>query len=447
MIITRRVGFNVARVFQPLLQPGKRYRAAWGGRGSGKSHMFAERLIDDCMAAPGDGAGEGMRAVCVREIQKDLAQSSKLLIESKLQAHGIGEADGFRVYRDRVETPGDGIIIFRGMNDYTADSIKSLEGFRRAWWEEAQTATGRSLELLRPTIRADGSEIWFSWNPRHKTDPVDAMMRGPQPPTDSVTVRANWRDNPWLTHALRQEREDCMRMTPDQYGHIWEGDYVTLADGAYWARELAQARQEGRIGRVAADPLMTRRAFIDIGGTGARADAFALWVAQFVGREIRVLDYYEAVGQPLAAHLEWMRSRGYTPSTTQVWLPHDGAAGDKVFAVSYASAMREADYDVTVVPNMGAGAARARIEAVRRVMPQVWFHESTCEAGLTALGWYHEKRDPTRGIGLGPDHDWSSHCADAFGMMAISYDPPSPTVRRADEDDYGPAPGGGGWMG
>jgi phage terminase large subunit len=117
-----------ARVFKPLLRPS-RYKGAWGGRGSGKSHFFAEKLIEDCLAEPGD-SGEGMRAVCIREVQKDLAQSSKLLIESKLQAHGIGEADGFKVFHDVIKTPGDGLMIFKGMQDYTADSIKSLEGFK-----------------------------------------------------------------------------------------------------------------------------------------------------------------------------------------------------------------------------------------------------------------------------------------------------------------------------
>jgi phage terminase large subunit len=187
---------------------------------------------------------------------------------------------------------------------------------------------------------------------------------------------------------------------------------------------LVKAKQERRIGRVAADPNMTLRAFVDIGGTGARADAFAMWIAQFIGKEIRVLDYYEAVGQPLASHLSWMREHGYTSKTTQFWLPHDGATQDKVHSVSYESALRDAGYDVTVVPNQGKGAAKARIEALRRLFPSIWFNEDTTEAGRAALGWYHEKRDETRNIGLGPEHDWSSHGADAAGLMAVAYEEP-----------------------
>lgn len=376
------------------------------------------------MAAPGESAGEGLRSVCIREIQKDLAQSSKLLVESKLSAYGITQADGFRVFKDHIETPGDGLIIFKGMNDYTADSIKSLEGFKRAWWEEAQTATKHSLNLLRPTLRAPGSQLWFSWNPRLKTDPIDIMLRGPELPTNAAIVKANWRDNPWFTAELEQERLDCLRMQPEQYDHIWEGGYVTVIEGAYFAKHLIQAKQEGRICRLAADPLMTIRLCVDIGGTGARADAFALWAVQYIGKEIRVLDYYEAVGQDLGTHLAWCRSKGYDEKRAQFWLPHDGATSDKVHAVSYESALRSAGYTVTVIPNQGRGAAKARIEAARRLFPSIWFDEEKTEAGRAALGWYHEKRDEDRGIGLGPEHDWASHGADAFGLACVAYEEP-----------------------
>lgn len=129
------LSLDTAAVFEPLIAPS-RYKAAHGGRGSGKSHFFAGKLIEDSLAEPGD-FGEGLRSVCIREVQKDLAQSSKALIESKLRDLGLGERDGFKAYRDVIQTPGDGLIIFKGMQDYTAESIKSLEAFKRAWWEEA----------------------------------------------------------------------------------------------------------------------------------------------------------------------------------------------------------------------------------------------------------------------------------------------------------------------
>lgn len=430
----RTLRIETAEVFAPLLERA-RYKGAYGGRGSGKSHFYAGLLIEDCLAEPGNSGGEGMRAVCMREYQKDLAQSSKLLIETKLRSHGIGEADGFKVWKDRIETPGDGIIIFKGMNDYNADSIKSLEGFKRGWWEEAHTATAHSLELYRPTLRVDGAERWFSWNPRRKGDPIELMLRGEVLPTESAVVAANWRDNPFFTKELEQERQDCLRQRPEQYEHIWEGGYVRVLEGAYYARAITEARLAKRIGRVPADPLLTYRLFFDIGGTGARADAVAVWVAQFVGREIRALDYYEAVGQPLATHLEWMRERKYLPGNAQVWLPHDGKQGDKVYSVSYESAFQSAGYNVTVVPNQGAGAAKTRIEAGRRFFPSIWFNEETTHGGLAALGWYHEKRDANRGIGLGPEHDWSSHGSDSFGLMCVSAE----RVFSEDGSDWGGA--------
>lgn len=413
----RTLQIPTAEVFEPLLEPA-RYKGAWGGRGSGKSHFFGGMLIEDSLYE------KGLLSVCIREVQKTLKDSSKRLLESKLHDFRLGEADGFKVFEDRIKTPGDGVIIFQGMQDHTAESIKSLEGFKRAWWEEAQTASRKSLNLLRPTIRTTGSELWFSWNARLKTDPVDVMLRGEEIPTGAQVVQANWRDNPWFNDELEQERQDCLRQQADQYDHIWEGGYLTVAEGAYFARCLAEAKSQGRIGRVSADPLMTIRLFFDIGGTGATADAVSIWAVQFVGREIRVLDYYEAVGQPLATHVNWLRDKGYTPDRARIWLPHDGSTQDKVFDVSYESALKAAGYNVTVVPNQGKGAAAARIEAVRRIFPMVWFNEKTTEGGRGSLGWYHEKKDEDRNIGLGPEHDWASHGADAFGLMAVAYEEP-----------------------
>lgn len=408
----RELILETPRVFVPLLEPS-RYKGVWGGRGSGKSHFFADLLIEHAQYE------KGMRSVCIREVQKTLKESSKRLIEDKLTAMDLGEADGFKVFNEVIETPGDGIISFQGMQDHNAESIKSLEGYGRAWVEEAQTLSARSMTLLKPTIRAEGSELWFSWNPRRKTDAVDVMLRGDTLPTDAIVLNANWRDNPFFPSVLEQERQDCLRITPDQYDHVWEGGYASVISGAYYAKVLTEAKNDRRIGRVSADPLLPKRLFVDIGGTGARADAFTMWGAQFVGREVRVLDYYEAVGQPLATHLAWMREKKYTPDCTQIWLPHDGETHDKVFAVSYESSLRAAQYDVTVVPNQGRGAAKARIEAGRRVFPACWFNQETTEPGIDAIGWYHEKKDEARNVGLGPEHDWSSHGADSFGLMAI----------------------------
>ena len=410
-----------AEVFEPLLYPA-RYKGAWGGRGSGKSHFFGEKLVDDALCE------KGLRAVCIREVQKSLKQSSKKLIEDKIQSLKLGESNGFRVFKEVIQTPGDGIILFQGMQDHTAESIKSLEGFDRAWVEEAQTLSEISLKLLRPTIRAAGSEIWFSWNPRRKTDAVDRLLRQGDIPTDAVVVNANWSHNPWFPAVLEQERIDCLNKQPDDYDHVWDGGYLTVTDGAYFAKHLALAKKEGRIGRVAADPLMTIRIFVDIGGTGAKADAFTMWPAQFIGKEIRVLNYYEAQGQPLESHLAWLRENGYTPDKAQICLPHDGKTNDRVYDVSYESALGQAGYEVTVIPNQGKGAAKARIEEARRLFPSIWFDKEKCAGGLDALGWYHEKKDEVRNNGLGPEHDWASHGADAFGLMCVAHEAPTETA-------------------
>ena len=419
MLTKPTLSIDTAEVFLPLLEPA-RYKGARGGRGSGKSHFFAGALVEDCVREPGI-SGEGMRAVCIREVQKSLKESAKRLIEDKLIEFGLGEAQGFKVFQDCISTPKDGIINFQGMQNHTAESIKSLERFKRAWIEEAQTISDRSLTLLRPTIRDEGSEIWASWNRRRKNDPIDVLLTGTAIPSNAIVVEANWRDNPWFPKVLEQERIDCLQNEPDQYQHIWEGGYATVTEGAYYAKSLTEAKQRKQIGRVPADPLMTYHAIWDIGGTGAKADACTIVICQFVGREIRVLDCYEAVGQPLATHVSWLRDSGYEKSLCI--LPHDGDTNDKVHDVSYHSYLREAGFQCRVVPNQGRGAAKLRIEAARRLFPSIWFNEETTEPLRDALGWYHEKKHEL-GHGLGPNHDWSSHFADAFGLMAVFYDAP-----------------------
>ena len=408
------VDIPIARAFVPLLNPS-RYKGAHGGRGSAKSHTFGALLINRHIANP------GMRSVCIRENQKSLKESAKRLLEDKIKDMGVGAH--FDILTDRIDTPGGGVIIFQGMQDHTAESIKSLENFGTAWVEEAQTLSRRSLDLLRPTIRAEGSEIWFSWNPRRKSDPVDELLRL-NPPTGSVVVRANWSDNPWFPEVLKQERIDYHRDYPDRYDHTWEGGYITAVDGAYFAASLTTARQEGRMGIVSPDPHLPIKLFMDIGGTGGKSDAFSIWAAQWVAREIRVLNYYEAQGQPIGTHLAWMRNNGYGPEEAEVYLPHDGSTNDRVYDVSYEAAFRGAGYKVTVIPNQGKGAAMARVDAVRKLFPMMWFNEEPCKGGIDSLGWYHENWDATRQIGLGPVHDMSSHGCDAFGLMCVAYKPP-----------------------
>ena len=219
-------------MFKPLEGPS-RYKGAWGGRGSGKSHHFAQMVILWCLQHP------GARIVCVREVQKSLRESVKLLVEDKIRLLGVGSQ--FKILHDRIETPGGGVILFQGMQEHTKESIKSLEGFDVAYVEEAQTMTKGSLEMLRPTIRGrEGSklksEIWFSWNPRSAKDPVDALLRGPNPPEDSAVVRTNHKDNPFFPDVLKEERAQDEKHNRARYGHIWDGEYELMVVGAIWDR-------------------------------------------------------------------------------------------------------------------------------------------------------------------------------------------------------------------
>lgn len=203
------------RAFLPLLQPS-RYKGAHGGRGSGKSHFFAEMLVERCLM-------QTTRAVCVREIQKSLDGSVKQLLEDKIRALGVSQS--FRILNTHIEAPNGGHIIFQGMQNHTSDSIKSLEGYDVAWVEEAQSMSQRSLDLLRPTIRKPGSEIWASWNPSKPTDPIDNLLRGESPPRDAVVIEVNFHDNPWLPDELKQEMEGDRERDPDKYAWVWLGGY------------------------------------------------------------------------------------------------------------------------------------------------------------------------------------------------------------------------------
>ena len=206
----------------PLFEPA-RYKAAHGGRGSGKSHFFAEMLIEEHIMDP------NRRTVCVREVQKSLAQSVKRLLEDKIKKLGVESA--FIVQESMIKSAhGSGIIIFQGMQNHTSDSIKSLEGYDCAWVEEAQSLSQRSLDLLRPTIRKEGSQLWFTWNPSSATDPVDALLRGDKPPPDATVVEVNYQDNPWFPDVLKAEMEYDRGRDYEKYEHVWLGKYLQNSD-------------------------------------------------------------------------------------------------------------------------------------------------------------------------------------------------------------------------
>jgi phage terminase large subunit len=205
-----------ARVFKPLLEPDLRYLAGYGGRGSAKSHFFGGLAVEESIKTKRD-------IVCLREVQRSLKFSVKKLIENKISDMNAGWY--FEVTDDEIRSVHGGTMIFQGMQNSTAESIKSLEDFDIAWFEEAQTASQRSLDMLRPTLRKPRSQLWFSWNPRLPTDPVDQLFRGGETPPRSGVVEANYTDNPWFPKELYEEMEYDRRRDPDKYAHIWLGGY------------------------------------------------------------------------------------------------------------------------------------------------------------------------------------------------------------------------------
>lgn len=228
--MTTKITIETAEAFDPLWDATDAdFLVAHGGRGSGKSHDRAAALLDRCQSG-------GQRWACLREVQKDLKDSAKLLLEDKIEALGFV---GFQSQRDQILCPGGGQIIFRGMTDYNAESIKSLEGFNGIWIEEGQVFSARSWRILRPTLfRVPGAQIWVTMNRRNPADPLDQFFFGDEPIPGAVIVHANYNDNPWFPDGLERQRLLDQRMDPDRYAHTWLGEHEPVAIGAIWTRQV-----------------------------------------------------------------------------------------------------------------------------------------------------------------------------------------------------------------
>lgn len=263
------VSIQIPDVFQPLFGEG-RYFGAHGGRGSGKSWVFATKLVLRCCQ-------RRTRAVCVREVQNSIKDSVKQLIEDRIASLGL--LDQFDITRDEIRGPNDSLIIFRGMQNHTAASVKSLEAFDVAWWEEAQTATQHSLDLLIPTIRADESELWFSWNPDSPNDPIERLLRR-RKPENAIVIEANWTDNPFFPDVLRQDMERDKLEDYDKYLHIWQGEYRSTADMQFISREIVNMAME----RESAAPSGPRIMGLDVARFGDDRTVLVLRKAHKVTR-------------------------------------------------------------------------------------------------------------------------------------------------------------------
>ena len=404
----------------PVFEGEADVRGAHGGRGSAKTRTFAKMTA--VRAHMWDQAGRTGIILCARQFMNSLDDSSLEEIKTAIREEGW-LAPHFDIGEKYIRTKSGRISYsFAGL-DRNIASIKGKSRLLLAWVEEAEPVTEEAWVKLIPTLREEDSELWVTWNPEREDAATNKRFLNSTDPRTKI-VEMNWRDNPWFPDILNRQRLKDKEERPHSYEHIWEGDFVTAVEGAYYAPQLIKAKEDGRIGFVPEDPHMIIRLIADIGGTGAKADNFVFWAQQCIGKAIHWVNHYEAQGQPIGAHLNWMRSQGYTPDRCKIYLPHDGDQQDKVFDTSYRKAFEAAGYNVEIIPNQGKGAAMQRVEKARELFPRMWFDEKKTEAGRKALGWYHPKIDEKRQIDLGPNHDWSSHSADAFGGGCVAYEEP-----------------------
>tara|TARA_R110000751_G_C13756424_1_gene478800 strand:- start:283 stop:1581 length:1299 start_codon:yes stop_codon:yes gene_type:complete len=398
-----------AEAFEPFLEPA-RYKGAFGGRASGKTHFFGGLGVERCYVEP-------TRMVCIREVQKDLKDSSMQVMMDKIEAHGFSKY--YQKVQGEIRGANGSIIIFKGMTDYTADSIKSLEGYDIAWVAEAQSLSQDSLDKLRPTIRKDNSELWFDWNPDNEFDPVDNFFRGLHAPADSIVRRVNWHDNPWLPKVMRTEMEEDRAADPDKAAHIWGGEYRQAPKGAHYAALLAKAITEDRVTTLPHEPAAEVHVSFDL-GVGANQ---ALWFAQFVGNELRIIDYLqgdeEAANEGYAWFARKMREKDYTYG--KIYFPHDGRVREAT-GKSRAETMENLKFKVEILPMLPV---QDGIDAVKRTFPKIWVDSKRCAEGLKSVKNYRDNWDEKLGRSNGPLKDWTNHAADSLRYIVQAYEAPS----------------------
>jgi len=436
---------DVPEALAPLLQPS-RYKAAYGGRGGAKSHFYAEHIILRMYMQP-------TRVACIREVQATIKDSVKQLLIDKISKFGL-EAH-FTVKDTEIIGPNGSLCVFKGMQSYNAENIKSLEGFDIAWVEEAQTLSERSLRLLRPTIRKEGSEIWFSWNPRHDSDAVDKFFRSSSPPSNAIICPISWADNPFLPDVLLEEKDNDYAADPEMAEHVWGGGYETVSEAAYYARLIIAAENDGRIGHFPYNPLLPVYTGWDLGID----DYTAIWFAQIIqGERLRIVDYYECQNlgvddifsealpeytqderDRVAALQEIPRPNPYRYKAH--FFPHD--IGIREWGAGGRTRI-ESVIDLGVSGNSIRRGVAAnpedRVQASRRLLPVTEFNQTArVMKGVTRMRRYRRKYNELMGTYLGPLKDGNDHGADAFGELAINCgiipDRPKPADKPA------PAPG------
>lgn len=388
----------IPQAFQFLIEP-KRYKAVYGGRGSGKSHSIARILLALAAQKP-------LRIACAREIQKSIRDSVHKLI-GDIVRETPAFAEFYQVQETRIIGANGSEFIFIGLKHNTRD-LKSLEGVDICWIEEAENVSEKSYEILIPTIRKDGSEIWASFNVRNVTDPTYRRFVS-QAGDDTTAKKVSWRDNPFFPQVLRDEMEKLQRLDHVAYLHIWEGEPDERRNGHVYGSQIAKMRDQGRITKVPYDPSSEVFTAWDLG----YADSTSIWFAQFVGRELRVIDFYENSNEPLSHYVEMVKGKGYNYSTH--WLPHDGNS-TTIVGVSVASQLRQLGLANRILERETE--IYSGIEMVRAAMGHMVIDSERCADGIKSLENYAYEWDDERGAFKSkPRHDWTSHAADGMRYL------------------------------
>ena len=370
---------------------------AWGGRGGAKSHYFAEECVLAMYTKP-------TRVVCIREVQSSIKESVRQLVIDKIEQFGLQSF--FTILDDEIRSANGGLMVFKGMQSYNAMNIKSLEGYDIAWIEEAQTMSAMSLRMLRPTIRKEGSRLMFSWNPRYPTDPVDALLRGKNPPKDSIVVRTLWSDNPFLPDVLHEEMLSDYANDAAMAHHIWGGGYEVVTEGSYYGIDLAQASLEYRIGTVDYDSSVDTFAAWDLG----IGDATAIWTFQIVGKEWHFLKSFQNRGMGMEHYIDRINALPY--KIKEHLLPHDARARELQTGKSRQQFLEDRNLRTRVLE---MHAVDDGIASVRNILSRCWFSSPGCDEGVASLRLYRsEYSDKAGEFKNRPLHDQHSHYADAF---------------------------------
>jgi phage terminase large subunit len=382
-----------------LLQPA-RYKVLYGGRDGVKSWSIARALL--CL-----GTQRPLRILCARETQQSIRESVHQLLSEQVKHLHLEEF--YRVLDYTIKAPNGTEFIFAGLRNLTVEQIKSFEALDIVWVEEAQGVLRRSWQVLIPTIRKPGSEIWVSFNPELAED--DTYKRWViAPPPNSKVVMTSYRDNAWLSAESAQEIEYLRKTDPDTFEHVYEGATRSTVDGAIYKAQITRAEAEKRITLVPYDAAHPVQTFWDLGWS----DLVCIWFAQSIGFTYRIIDYYENHFQEIDYYLQVLQSRGYTYS--QCVLPWD--ASSKMMQSSIQQVMRTKGFTVRILDR---ASVIDGIDAVRRMFPQMYFDAEKCADGLQGLRRYQWGPLPQSGqLKREPLHDRASHPADALRTLAMS---------------------------